>query len=228
MHCQQFDQWLDDYLDGDLLPPQQQQFKEHCQQCARCQTVLRQSLEILQTLRAMPVPAMPEDYAQRQFQRLWSEKRYEQPVRRRRYFYYPALAASLLLGVLLGGGLMNWFASGPSPLSIQPLTVALYETREVRFVVNARRDLASARVTIRIPDHLELAGYPGRQELTWTTSLKAGANLLSLPLRAANPGSGEVVMVIDSKAGTLAEKSLVVESADKRTTGSVSTIEVTG
>lgn len=219
MNCQQFDHGLDDYLDGELSAEQARHFTGHSDQCERCRHVLAQAQALQQALQTMPAPPVAEDYAQRQFQRLWAEQKYETRPKGLRHLFHPALAASLLLGILLGGGMMQWWSSSSPSLMTQPVMVNLHDTREVRFVVNARSDLQGARVTIRIPGHMELEGYPGRHELSWTTNLKAGANLLSLPLRASDLGSGEVVMVIDSPAGTLAEKALVIESSGKRTTG---------
>ena len=219
MNCQQFEQWLDDYLDGELSAKQSWHLMDHSARCGHCQRALARAQEVQQVLKSMPAPAVPEDYAEQQFQRLWVGQEKKTSKTGGHHALHVAVAASLLLGVMLGGGMMQWL-SPSSPAMVNPaVTVSLYDTREVRFVVNSRHDLQGARVTLRIPAHLELEGYPGKQELSWTTNLKAGANLLSLPLRAAELGSGEVVMEINSANGKLAEKILVIESKGKRTTG---------
>ncbi len=218
MNCHQFDQYLDEYLDGVLPLRLRQEFSDHGSQCQRCHQCLIQAEKIQQALRGMPVPPLPENYVEKQFQKLWAQQSRASSKKGWRYLNHPALAASLLLGILLGGGLMQWLSSNRSPEVGPSVTVALYETREVRFVVNARNDMPGARVTIRIPPHLQMEGYPDRHELTWTTDLKAGPNLLALPLKADMPGSGKVVMMINSDAGVLAEKELVIESSNGRTT----------
>lgn len=228
MNCHQFEQMLDDHLDGYLSEEQDRQVTAHIDNCAQCQRVLAQAKDVQKALKTMPVPRLPDNYAERQFQRLWSEQNFETGKRGFHHLFQPGLAAALLVGILLGGGMVQWLSSSEPSLVSQPLTVNLYDTREVRFVVNSRSDLQGARVTLRIPEHMELQGFPGRHELTWTTNLKAGANLLSLPLRAADLGSGEVVMMIDSPGGTLVEKTLVIESSGKRTTGRYQPEGVTG
>lgn len=229
MNCQQFALRLDDYLDGELSAGQALELTDHSDQCGRCQTILARAQEVQQALQTLPAPPVPGDYAERQFQRLWAEQKFEAHTKKGfRQLFHPALAAALLVGIMLGGGMVQWLSSSAPSFATQPVTVNLYDTREVRFVVNARSDMQGARVTLRIPEHMELQGYPGRHELTWTTNLKAGANLLSLPLRAADLGSGEVVMMIDSPAGQLVEKTLVIESSGKRTTGRYQPEGITG
>lgn len=219
MNCKQLEQKLDDYLDGELPAAQARELTSHADHCEHCQSVLAKVQDLQQALQTLPIPPIPDNYAEQQFQRLWAEQKFETRKKGFRHLFHPALAAALLMGILLGGGMMQWLSSSAPSFSSQPVTVSLHDTREVRFVVNARNDLQGARVTLRIPEHMELQGYPGRYELTWTTNLKAGANLLSLPLRAADLGSGEVVMMVDSPGGRLVEKTVVIESSDKRTTG---------
>ena len=46
--------------------------------------------------------------------------------------------------------------------------------------------------TVRLPDGIELSGFPGQREVTWQTSLAEGKNLLPLKLIATSPLGGEV------------------------------------
>mgnify|MGYP006308402341 CR=1 FL=1 len=50
---------------------------------------------------------------------------------------------------------------------------------------------------MRLPEHVELEGYPGRRELSWETDLTSGSNLLAVPLvaRAART-NGELVTTL--------------------------------
>lgn len=52
----------------------------------------------------------------------------------------------------------------------------------VRLVYDSRVDRDDAQVSVTLPDNLEVAGHPGTRDLTWSTSLRKGKNLLELPV----------------------------------------------
>jgi ketosteroid isomerase-like protein len=92
----------------------------------------------------------------------------------------------------VGTGLPGPAADNPAP------TVALApgRTESVRLAFDAPKRLEGARLTMRLPENFELAGHPERRELTWTTELEAGRNLLELPVRALADGEGELIAEI--------------------------------
>lgn len=217
VRCEELRLLLDDYLDDALPARTRQHFVEHAGNCPDCRRGVNKAVALQQALRELPGPVLPTDLSERQFRRLWAS----QPAvittpHRLGTLLQPAVAAALLAGVLLGGGLMYW-SSGAGTLVPEVVAVELYDTREVRFAVNAKRDLAGVRLTLQIPAHMELVGYSGKKELVWTTDLKQGTNLLSLPLRATGEGKGEVVMLIESPSGQQTRRALLVTTRDDRT-----------
>lgn len=214
--CENREHWLDAYLDGGLPPQRRAEVSVHLADCDVCRQKLRSARELQRMLATMPPPPEPPELAERQFARLWDAQ--EKPPSRWPQWLQPSLVASLFLGILLGGSVMKWWEPAAAP-SQAMVTVELYDTREVKFVVTAGKDIQQARVTLQIPEHMELEGFPGRHQLVWNTPLKAGANLLSLPLKASQPGSGEIVMVIDSSAGRVARKTVWIRAGDSKLTG---------
>ncbi|MFW6350433.1 MAG: hypothetical protein ACOC3U_08695, partial [Thiohalospira sp.] len=84
----------------------------------------------------------------------------------------------------------------PSAEGMPTVELAPGRTESVRLAFDAPERLEEARLTMRLPENFELAGHPERQELTWTTELEAGRNLLELPVRALADGEGELIAEI--------------------------------
>jgi hypothetical protein len=82
------------------------------------------------------------------------------------------------------------------------LVLALNESRNVPLVIEAERDLDGATIRLSVTGSIGLAGYGEQHEIKWTTSLKQGANLLSLPVFARAPGDGSVVAEIEHEGRT--------------------------
>ncbi len=105
-------------------------------------------------------------------------------------------------GSATAAGLVVWLLSGilltapqaPDAQSIIPgITIALEEPRTINLVFTSETALASATLTVSLPDGIELAGFPGQREISWETSLNAGKNLLPLKLIALTPAGGELL-----------------------------------
>lgn len=100
-----------------------------------------------------------------------------------------ALAASLVWAVL-------WFMQGGTPAQTR-VNLALNESREVPLVIDSERDLTDATIRLYVSGSIALAGYEQQHEIEWLATLSRGANLLSLPVVAREPGEGLVVAEIE-------------------------------
>ncbi|MDT8384387.1 MAG: hypothetical protein RRB22_08225 [Gammaproteobacteria bacterium] len=77
------------------------------------------------------------------------------------------------------------------------LSITLNKQQDIKLAFYSGQSLEGARITIRLPENVALVGYPGRRELSWTTSLKKGDNLLRLPVIATQIAHGELVADIE-------------------------------
>ena len=136
-------------------------------------------------LRQLPVPPPSADFADRVFAAVRATQR--PGVWRPAYLGY-ALAASLALGV----GLAVWLDRSVPVSGTQAVVVASGGIEPVRLVFNSPRALAGVTIHLQLPDGVELAGRPGRRELSWQADLQAGANALELPV-IVQRGEGGVV-----------------------------------
>ncbi|MBZ2188968.1 zf-HC2 domain-containing protein [Alcanivorax sp. JB21] len=229
MKCDELNDQLDDYIDHRLSDNARAEFEAHMESCAACCGRVARALSLQNTLRSLETPPMPQDMAERLFRRVAEEDMArraaeKQPDSRVNRLLKPGLAAAVMLGLLLGWGL---FSPGPERAGLTEwVLLDLNDVREVQFAVNARDALEGVTLTLRIPDNTELVGYPDQRELTWTTDLRQGPNLLSLPLRGARAGQGEVVVMIDTPSGRQTQKVLWVDTAHhQRSDGIPMTLE---
>jgi len=187
MNCTEINTQLDEYLDGDLAELEKQLVEEHLANCKDCQNSLGEIRAMRRALSELPV-AEPDELF---------EKRVFQEVRRRhadnaKYKFtagfMTAMAASLAL----------WFASTVFIQQVpvdqpQIVMVALNDAHTVRLMFDAPKAIDQVTMSIGLPGHVELDGYPGNKELVWQTRLKKGQNILALPIRAVAMGEGELV-----------------------------------
>jgi len=82
------------------------------------------------------------------------------------------------------------------------LQLALNESREISLVIDSERPLEGATIRVFATGSVALAGYEDQPEIQWLTSLNEGANLLSLPVVARQPGSGSIVAEIQHQGKT--------------------------
>jgi hypothetical protein len=102
-----------------------------------------------------------------------------------------AVAAGLVLW-MVGGFLLTTPDLPVADPAIPGITMTLEEPRTINLVFASAEPLDIATLTVRLPDGIEMSGFPGQREVTWQTSLNAGKNLLPLKLIATSPVGGEV------------------------------------
>jgi hypothetical protein len=100
-----------------------------------------------------------------------------------------AIAATIAVWVV--SGVLLSTPETPNPdAAIPGVSIALEQPHTVNLVFASATSLASATLTVSLPDGIELEGFPGQREITWETSLSEGKNLLPLTLVALNPAGG--------------------------------------
>ncbi len=151
--------------------------------------------QLLGMLRDLPVPQAEPGFYDRALVRAAHEGTRRQRNRWITTGFASAAAAAVL--ILLVGGLFR-SADVPAPTAepIPGVTIALARPETVNLVFASAEALDNATLTLSLPEGVELAGFPGRREIRWQTSLDAGRNLLPLDLVAVSPAGGEVVATL--------------------------------
>ncbi len=200
MQCAELQQQLNDKLDNQLSEAECAAMDTHLATCADCRGVVAEEQAFRELLRDMPVPDASAGFAARALRRAAAANAVSHhPVRNRAFM--GGFAAALVAGIVL------WFVSGvfgpngefgTSQSQLAELRISLNETRRVQLSFNAPEDMDRVRVSLFLPEHVELEGYPGRKQIAWFTKLQKGDNVLTLPLNALRSDKG----VFTAKVGT--------------------------
>ncbi len=120
-------------------------------------------------------------------------QRYAERILKRQRFGFASGFATAVVA-----GLMIWITATlflPGTPIDQPriLVLGLDQPQTVRLLFEAPAAIEQASLSIHLPEHLRLQGYPDQRELSWQTSLQPGQNILALPVQAIRQGQGELV-----------------------------------
>jgi len=185
MNCTEFQLHIDEYLAGELPAQAVDAAGTHLTDCAACQQRLTRLQAMRAALRSQPVPSPRPGFFDQAL-------RHAQQPARSRAFRWPRLAGAAIaagLAVWLGFSWLPGFKSTPRSEAVG-VAIALHETRTVQLSFNAERELTGATLHIRLPDGVEIRGFPGQREIRWHTDLARGVNMLSLPLTAVAASEG--------------------------------------
>ena len=189
MNCHNITNKREACLDGELEPTEVEAIEHHLQSCATSRQAYADERQLRAALRQLPVAGPTAGFFERALK--------EAAGRHQRHRHH-------WLGIGFGGGLAAglalWVVTGllspqlPAPdQSLAGVSIALNEVHNVNLAINARHELSQAQLTITLPAGMELAGFPGRHQLSWHTDLKAGNNLLQLPVVAHSAEGGVLV-----------------------------------
>lgn len=181
MLCSQIDQHLNDLFDGELAAEQEKDLRAHLAGCEVCHSAYASFSALRTALKDLPVEApRPEFFAKALAVAVRKRRRTDRM--RRSPWMVTSAAASIALLAWLTIGVMR--GEDAPTRAIPQVTIALETTSSINLVFAAADDLADARVSLQLPDGLEVDGYRGRREISWTTHLHRGKNVLRVPLLA--------------------------------------------
>ncbi len=186
MDCVICKQHLDEYFDQGLDSADYRRVQSHLEECAPCRAVYDEEKNLRDMLRSLPVTPANPGFSERVLKGAKREHRLRRGSRIG-FSIGGALAAGLLILLLVGKPL--WQAEQSLPTIMQEMTIAVNEPETVNLVVNVPRDLPGSTFIISLPAHVEMDGFPGQRQVSWTADLRQGRNLLALPIQAKNTGT---------------------------------------
>lgn len=188
MNCDETRALFDDYAAGALPDAASRAIETHLRNCPGCRAVATEELRLRAALRALPVPKPRAGFAQQALRRARARNRLAGLPPASRWFG-TGFATAMLAMVLVWGGLMSL---GPQTPVAAKLHMAVNQVRTVGLLIDAPEDLAGVEVSMKVPEHVELVGFPGRRNLSWKTDLRKGRNVLSLPILATMQGEDDM------------------------------------
>ena len=199
MNCTQFQNMLDDYIDCSLSTIQFSHVQSHLKECEQCQESYTQANELLSALRDIPIPPAKLGYKKRVLSFL--EENHPKQTKQHNWFYAgfgSAISASFAL----------WLVFSPVSLlstkteSMNTVNLLVKKQQTIDLVFNLADELPEATLTIELPEKIEIAGYAGKRQLSWKTSLKKGSNRLALPIIGSQEHSGVLIARLTNNGKT--------------------------
>ena len=173
MNCTQFQNMMDDYIDGATSAIQLSHIQLHLNQCGKCNHIFIKALSLAAALKDVPVPPAKMGYEQRMLSFL--EKKQPQKIQRHNWLvagFAGAIAATFTL----------WLSFSSLPIfstdaeNMETINLMVQKKQTIDLVFNLANELSEATLTIELPEKIEIAGYKGKRQLSWKTSFKKGAN----------------------------------------------------
>ena len=190
MNCKIVLSELDDFLDAELKPMQHAQVQSHLSECDSCHQAWQQELEFRQLLKEHTVPAPALGLEERAFAKIP-----KQAEKTNKNAFVAGFSGAIAAGVVLMIAAALFFNPAVQT-PVANITLALHQSKKVKMVFDVPEAVAEATFSMRLPEHVEIAGSRGLHQIEWKTALKKGKNLLSLPIVANAVEAGELIAEI--------------------------------
>lgn len=196
INCKHYRNAFEELLDGTLTAAMTAELNRHLQLCANCQRQLEVERQLRRELAQLPAPAMRAEFPAEVFAKVAQARKLDHG----RWHFAAGFGSAIAAGVAL------WFVVTLSSVSLetaqtlQTVSLDLGKTEQISLVFDSPEEFGQTTFALVLPDNAELQGYPGKHEFTWSASLRKGKNRLTLPIRVAAPGDGEIVARISQSA----------------------------
>lgn len=211
MYCNEMASKLDEFIDGDLAAMDSQALEQHVRGCMACAALLEQRKTLRLALASLTIEGPGEDFFE---QALADAVAQAEPAidtdaddasqhRDRRPPWFNrisgALAASIIVAALVGFVVQS---SSFVSSDIQEVTITMHEVTPVNLQFASQVGLKDARLSLQLPQGVDLAGFTGRKQLSWRTDLHEGNNLLQLPLLGHMASSDRLIAELEHPQGS--------------------------
>jgi len=213
MKCDDLQQRLDDYLDGELDSILVVMVEDHLDSCGHCKNtvlqgrILQAGLKQIVTNESLTENVPHDEFVSSAFKKV--RARYPETEINNRWSYIgiktgfvTALAAGFALWAVLttfilptmdSTTIQDKIAISHQASKIATLNLDINVTRIVRIAINTPEEFDQVTLSVILPKHIELKGHKNKRELSWDTKLAKGNNILRIPLKAINYGQGDFI-----------------------------------
>ncbi|VAW50672.1 hypothetical protein MNBD_GAMMA05-2600 [hydrothermal vent metagenome] len=188
MNCKNVQNTLNDYIDGTCSNSETLEVEAHCHSCDTCLAELESLQNIRNTLIDLPIPPPTDDFEKRVIASAIKEAQVvsHKPLIRR---LYPYAAAAMISVVVIFMGLFD----EPANTEDAPYIFSVgNDVRTLKVAIDSEQAIDLVRLRVEISGNLELAGYGNKKQISWTTNLREGANVISLPIIGIAHGTGDI------------------------------------
>lgn len=171
MNCDEFrrhwSDWYDDWLETGAA-----RMASHRDTCPACQRYDSQMRRMLAEYAHLPPPTESEQ----------AELGARSRSMRRNVPRWAALAATLILGIVLGAVLRDGVDDSGGSVVAEPVRLERAGERRIAVAFDSPRTLESVEFVVELPPGVELRGFPDQRTVRWQGRLAEGRSRLQLPL----------------------------------------------
>ena len=196
MSCTHINEKLDDFMDDALDDAEIALLNEHIDSCDSCRQALESERRLRGLLRDYPVPAPDAAYIDAALAKASNDGALIAASGQRSRWIMTGFGGAIAAGLvawIIGGVLLQTPDDSDPAANIPGITMVLEEPRTVNLVFSSETELNDAVLTVNLPAGIEIEGFAGQREISWTTSLQAGKNILPLKLIATTPHGGDLL-----------------------------------
>ena len=189
MNCEKTQSLLNDYIDDTLSDIDFEVVHKHCHTCDCC----ARRLEVLrlqkESLRGLPVPPASNGFEKRVVATAIQNARAAQNLHNKQGSFYKFATAAMISALVLWLGLFNDTKTGKDDLYLVSVGD---EVRTIKVAIDSEQALEAVNMRVELSDNLELKGFGNKKEIHWTTHLREGVNVISLPIVGIAQGEGDI------------------------------------
>ena len=188
MNCEKIQSLLNDYID-DSLPVLHAEVVSHCHTCENCARQLESLRLQKEAVKSLPVPPASAGFEKRVIATAIQEGRTAQSFQNKSGHFYKFATAAMISALVLWLGLFNDTETGKNDLYL--VTVG-GEVRTIKVAIDSEQALDMVNMRVELSDNLELEGFGNKKQISWTTGLHEGVNVISLPIIGIAQGRGDI------------------------------------
>jgi len=190
MNCNQVDNLLQNFIDGDLSEPESRAIAEHHQTCSTCEDNYNTAVQIRALVQEIPVPPHSGDFINRVLDQAANSNK-QKPVM---VAFTGAVAAGFAAWFIVTSTLFGTLFSTPGDIQDSVYNVLVSnETQTIKVAIESEHALSGVQISVELSPNLELAGFGNRTTINWDTQLKKGLNIINLPISGLAAGSGKII-----------------------------------
>jgi len=190
MNCDAVADRIVTLVTGELPDDQRRDCMSHIAACDDCANAL-EGASAMHAIRAWPAESAPEGTFDRVMSRTFDTNKRRAPGQR---FWLGAGFGGAIAASLLAVAFALGMLAVPEEPAVAEFFVSMDEARPMHVAIEADRPLQDATISIMLSGDVQIDGFGDRRELSWTESLDAGVNKLTLPLIAIGEDGGQMVV----------------------------------
>ncbi len=189
MKCEKTQSLLNDYIDDTLSALHAEEVNNHCHTCDDCASQLEGLRIQKEILYSLPVPAASHGFEKRVFATAVQDAQSAQNLHGKHGSFYKFATAAMISALVLWLGLFNDTKTQKHDLYL--VTVG-DDVRTIKVAIDSEQALDAVNMRVELSDNLELEGFGNKKQISWTTHLREGVNVISLPIVGIAQGRGDI------------------------------------